>query len=176
VVAVTISSGAVASRFSTAGQMTLPVGLARDIAANYYVSSGASGVVWKYDGAGTPGGSAFATISGSGALREAAGYLFVCRPLAATVVRLNLANAAANTFLAPSQGVASPAAILFDATDFSGQRAFVVDALTGQVWLADGSGFVTAFGAPVSGGRSLAQREDGMLVVGGSDGPHLLTP
>lgn len=172
---VTIATGVVDVPFLLPSTLAGATGVALDSAGNWFFADPVTNHLAKLDSAGNVVALDFAPVTGAASLRVEGGYLYVAEPSQGRVDRVALADGTVIAWIAAAAGLTAPAASLHD-IDPSVTHLYVPDAGTGALYLVDSAGFVEPYGPPVADAASVTQQEDGMIVVGGSDGLHRITP
>lgn len=173
VVTVDLATGVVTPVFSAMAEIATPVALARDGAGNWYVGD-TTGTIAQYGPTGTVLNATFATIANLGSLHVQDTVLVALSEVNGRAERITLSNGSVAPWVAPGAGI-SPA-FLFRDSDESMARDLIADPAGDRVVDVDGYGFVAEFATGLSAPASIAQREDGMLMVRCDDGITLLTP
>lgn len=174
VVSIDLGTGVATTLFPAVTEIPAPTGLARDGAGNWYVASAASGTIAQYGPTGAVLDASFASVPGVESLHVQDGELIALSPASGRAERIALATGTVSPWVAPGVQIA-PWFLLRD-SDASMARDLIADRTGNRVVDVDLYGFVADFATGLPGASSIAQREDGMLLVRCSNGVQLLTP
>ncbi len=173
---IVIATGATASAFSVAAEMSEPVGYARDSAGFQYVSSATDGLLRKYDAAGVVVAGFTPAFTGVSHLRVDGAYVYATSPATGALLRVYLVDGGISFVFEGSAGVVAPTTTFRDSSPQGDSFLYLTDPVGGWLYFVDGDahGSVSPH-VPIAAG-AIQQRADGMLVAGGSFGLRLITP